>query len=245
MDGEDSKPMSIAFNSAPYWLDPNNPDEAFPNPELATIEPYGLLALGGDLSPQRLLNAYRCGIFPWFDTEQAILWWSPNPRAVLYPAELKISRSLSKTVRNKGFEVRFDTAFAEVVNACSQARQSSEGTWIDSRIKSAYLELHKLKHAHSAEAWLNGELVGGLYGVAIGQVFYGESMFYHQRDASKVAFVSLVRTLQHWGFQMIDCQMTTEHLLSLGAKEIPRREFNKKLDQWCTQAASEYAWKTL
>ena len=237
--------MSIAFNSAPYCLNPEDPYESFPDTELATIEPNGLLAIGGDLTPPRLLNAYRHGIFPWFDSKQPILWWSPNPRAVLYPAELKISRSLGKTMRNKGFEIRFDSAFAEVISACSQARQYSDDTWIDQRIKDAYLSLHQLGHAHSAEAWLEDELVGGLYGVTIGQVFYGESMFHHQRDASKVAFVSLVKYLQRWGFKMIDCQMTTDHLLSFGAKEVPRTEFTKNLDKWCELAASEQAWKKI
>ncbi len=235
--------MSIAFTSAPYYLNPEDPSEPFPDTELATIEPNGLLAVGGDLTPQRLLNAYRHGIFPWFDSKQPILWWSPNPRAVLYPEELKISRSLGKTIRNKGFEIRFDSAFAEVISACSQARQYSNDTWIDQRIKDAYLALNQLGHAHSVEAWLGHELVGGLYGVAIGKVFYGESMFHHQRDASKVAFVSLVKFLRQWGFKMIDCQMTTGHLLRFGAKEIARTEFTKNLDQWCELATSEQAWK--
>ena len=237
--------MSIAFNSAPYYLDPNNSDEEFPNVELATIEPNGLLAIGGDLSPQRLLNAYRHGIYPWFDTDQPILWWSPNPRSILYPSELKVSRSLNKTIRNKGFEIRFNSVFDKVIDACSEARQYSDGTWIDQRIKDGYLALHQLGHAHCAETWLDGELVGGLYGVAIGRVFYGESMFYHKRDASKVAFISLVKSLQQWGFAMIDCQMTTAHLLSLGAKEIQRQEFTNNLNQWCNQSVSKQAWETI
>ncbi len=237
--------MSIAFNGAPYCLDPDNPGEPFADVELATIEPNGLLAIGGDLSPQRLLNAYRHGIYPWFDAKQPILWWSPNPRSVLYPSELKISRSLNKTIRNKGFEIRFNSVFDKVINACSEARQYSDGTWIDQRIKDSYLTLHRLGHAHCAETWLDGELVGGLYGVAIGRVFYGESMFYHERDASKVAFISLVKALQQWGFAMIDCQMTTAHLLSLGAKEIRRQQFTSHLDQWCDQSVSEQAWKAI
>lgn len=236
--------MSIAFNSAPYWLDPENSDEAFPDVELASIEPNGLLAIGGDLSPQRLLNAYRHGIFPWFDSRQPLLWWSPNPRAVLYPAELKVSRSLSKALRNSGFVVRFDSDFEQVISACSQPRRYSEDSWIDPRIKAAYLELHRLGYAHSVETWLDAKLVGGLYGVAIGKVFYGESMFHRMRDASKVAFVSLVKALQSWGFEIIDCQMTTDHLLSLGAREIPRTEFRCHLDNWCEQSTSPLAWKS-
>lgn len=234
--------MSIAFNSAPYWLDPDNHDELFPDVELATMEPDGLLAIGGDLSPARLLNAYRHGIYPWFDSNHPLLWWSPNPRSVLYPSKLKVPRSLNKTIRNRGFEIRFDSAFTSVIDACSEARKYSDDTWIDQRIKSAYITLHELGHAHSAETWLDGELVGGLYGVAIGQVFYGESMFHKERDASKVAFVSLVRKLLAWKFQLIDCQMTTSHLLSLGAEEIRRQELTHHLNQWCDQSASKQAW---
>lgn len=234
--------MSIAFNSAPYPLDPDKPDQAFPDVELAAIQPDGLLAIGGDLSSTRLLNAYRQGIFPWFDRDQPILWWSPNPRLVLYPNDLKVSRSLRKTINNKNFEVRFDTAFSDVIDACSNARQYSDGTWIDQRIKEAYNELHHFGHAHCAETWLDNKLVGGLYGVAIGKVFYGESMFYEERDASKVAFVSLVSSLETWGFELIDCQMTTGHLLRLGAKEISRQEFSQHLNQFCDCTISEQAW---
>lgn len=237
--------MSIAFNSAPYPLDPDNPDQAFPDVELAAIQPDGLLAIGGDLSPTRLLNAYRHGIFPWFDSDQPILWWSPNPRLVLYPNDLKVSRSLRKTINNKNFEVRFDTAFSDVINACGKARQYSDDTWIDQRIKEAYKELHRLGYAHSAETWLDNKLVGGLYGVAIGKVFYGESMFYEERDASKVAFVSLVSSLQSWGFELIDCQMTTAHLVRLGAKEVSRQEFSQQLNQFCDYSTSEQAWSTV
>ena len=234
--------MSLTFNSAPYWLDPDNAEQDFPDVALATHEPNGLLAIGGDLSPLRLLKAYRRGIFPWFDKNQPILWWSPNPRAVLFPTELKISRSLKKTIKSQRFSIRFDTAFEETIEACSQPRVYSDDTWIDPRIKSAYCELHRLGHAHSAEAWRDNKLVGGLYGVAIGHVFYGESMFYHESDASKVAFVSLVETLVKWGYQLIDCQMTTEHLMRFGAREISRIEFGKHLEQWCHQATPPQAW---
>lgn len=237
--------MSIAFNSAPYPLDSDDPKQAFPDVELATIEPNGLLAIGGDLSSTRLLNAYRLGIFPWFDGNHPILWWCPNPRTVLFPSQLKVSRSLRKTINNKGFEIRFDHSFADVINACSKARQFNDDTWIDQRIKDAYTDLHDQGYAHSAEAWLDGRLVGGLYGVAIGKVFYGESMFYRERDASKVAFALLVSQLQDWGFELIDCQMTTSHLLSLGANEISRQEFTQQLHQLCDQSASEQAWSAV
>ncbi len=235
--------MSLTFNSAPYWLDPENIEQAFPDVSLATREPNGLLAIGGDLSPVRLLNAYRKGIFPWFDKNQPILWWSPNPRAVLFPNEIRISRSLRKTLKKNRFTLRFDNAFDDVINACSQPRQYSDDTWIDPRIKSAYTELHRLGYAHSSEAWLDGELVGGLYGVAIGRVFYGESMFYRETDASKIAFVNLVNHLQQWQYELIDCQMTTNHLVSLGAKEISRNEFSLLIEKWCQRAAPKQAWE--
>lgn len=234
--------MSIVFNSAPFLLDATDPDSDFPDVELAARQPDGLLAIGGDLTPRRLLKAYRQGIFPWFDKNQPLLWWAPNPRAVLFPDRLKVSRSLRKTLANKGFQVRFDHAFSEVLDACAAPRPYSRDTWIDSRIKSAYTILHQLGHAHSAETWLNGELAGGLYGVAIGCVFFGESMFYRERDASKVAFVALVQTLREWGYHMIDCQLSTRHLLSLGACEIPRREFSARLEQWCQQTPAGQAW---
>jgi leucyl/phenylalanyl-tRNA---protein transferase len=197
---------------------------AFPPVEQALKEPEGLVAAGGDLSPERLLAAYRRGIFPWYSRGQPILWWSPDPRAVLIPSELKVSRSLSKSIRNAGFVVRFDTAFADVIAACG-GNHRAEGTWIVSEMRTAYCQLHELGLAHSIEVWRGAELVGGLYGVALGRIFYGESMFSRVTDASKVALKFLCDELIRREFVLIDCQMATPHLLSLGAKLIPRPEF--------------------
>ena len=204
------------------WLRRDTP---FPPVESALRHPAGLLAAGADLSPQRLIDAYRLGIFPWFSAGEPILWWSPDPRMVLFPGEVKISRSLAKRLRRREFEVRLDTAFAEVMRACAAPRQGADGTWITPQMQQAYLRLHELGWAHSVETWVEGELVGGLYGIAIGRAFYGESMFARTSDASKVALAHLARHLESRGFGMIDCQMSTAHLESLGAREIPRREF--------------------
>lgn len=210
----------------PYWLDPNDTSYAFPPVEHALHEPDGLLAVGGDLTPERILNAYRHGIFPWFSPGQPILWWSPDPRAVLFPHQFKVARSLRKTINKGSFHVRFDTAFAQVIRACADTpRRGQPGTWITPEMQQAYIRLHQLGYAHSAESWQGEELVGGLYGIRLGRVFYGESMFSRKTDASKVAFVHLVRKLQDEGVVLIDCQVTTDHLLSLGAEEIPRRRF--------------------
>lgn len=211
------------------WLDS---DKTFPPLESALREPNGLLAAGGDLSPQRLLAAYTRGIFPWYSPGQPILWWSPDPRMVLFPDELKISRSLAKRLKRDDYEVRFDSAFRAVMQACSSTpREGQAGTWIVPEMIEAYCQLHHLGYAHSAETWIDGKLVGGLYGVGIGRMFYGESMFHHVTDASKIAFVHLIRQLQKQGCGMIDCQMHTPHLESLGAREIPRREFAVKLNE--------------
>lgn len=202
----------------------------FPQLSAALSEPNGLIAIGGDLSVSRLLNAYQHGIFPWFSEGEPILWWSPDPRMVLYPSELKISKSLKKTLKNKKFELRFNTTFREVITACSNtSRVEQPGTWITQDIIDAYCALHVAGYAISAEAWQNGELVGGCYGVKIGDMFYGESMFHLVTDASKVAFVSLVEYLKNQGVGMIDCQMKTKHLASFGAHEISRDDFIKQL----------------
>jgi leucyl/phenylalanyl-tRNA--protein transferase len=199
-------------------------DLVFPPPEQA--EPSGLLAVGGDLSPARLLLAYRLGIFPWPLVEKPLLWFSPDPRMVLRPGELRVSRSLAKTLRRGGFEVRLDQAFHRVVRRCAEIpRRGEGGTWITPDMATAYSRLHDLGYAHSAEAWLDGELVGGLYGVSLGCGFFGESMFADRPDASKVAFVVLVRQLERWGFDLIDCQVHTEHLARFGAREWSRRRF--------------------
>jgi leucyl/phenylalanyl-tRNA--protein transferase len=208
------------------WLRPRDP---FPPLERALEEPNGLLAAGGDLSPARLLEAYRRGIFPWFSEGEPILWWSPDPRMVLFPAELKVSRSLAKTLRNREYEVRADTAFRAVVEACAAPRRGQRGTWITAEMTEAYCRLHELGHAHCAETWIGGELAGGLYGVALGRAFFGESMFSRATDASKIALVHLVRQLRRWDFGIIDCQMNTPLLASFGAREIPRREFTRRL----------------
>ncbi|MFN2308561.1 MAG: leucyl/phenylalanyl-tRNA--protein transferase [Gammaproteobacteria bacterium] len=216
---------------APYWLDPEVPEAAFPPVELALRDPDGLLAIGGDLSPARLLRAYRQGIFPWFGPDQPILWWSPDPRTVLRPAGLKLSRSLRKTLRKAPFTITLDQDFAGVMKACAQPRVGAQGTWITPALRHAYGQLHQLGYAHSVEAWHAGELVGGLYGVALGRVFFGESMFTRRSDASKVAFVHLVCQLQRWGFVLIDCQVHTRHLASLGATSMPRAEFVAVLER--------------
>ena len=205
------------------WL---TAEPVFPPVEAALAEPNGLLAAGGDLSPGRILAAYRRGIFPWYSAGEPILWWSPDPRMVLFPNEMRISRSLAKVLRNCPYDVTLDTAFAQVVAGCAAApRQGQRGTWITVEMQAAYGRLHELGHAHSVEVWMDGELAGGLYGMAIGQAFYGESMFSRQRDASKIALAHLCVHLQRCGFGIIDCQMETKHLASLGARPIPRSEF--------------------
>lgn len=206
----------------------------FPEISSALCEPNGLIAIGGDLSLPRLLSAYRQGIFPWFSEGEPILWWSPDPRMVLFPSELKVADSLKKTLRKQKFEVRFNTAFRKVISACSHTlRSGQDGTWITQDIIDAYCALHEAGYAISAESWLDGKLAGGCYGVKIGSMFYGESMFHHVTDASKIAFVSLVEHLNNQGVGMIDCQMKTAHLASLGAREISRTEFIKKLAILC------------
>ena len=197
----------------------------FPPLTKAMREPNGLLAAGGDLSADRLVQAYRHGCFPWFSEGQPILWWSPDPRTVLFPEELHVSRSLAKLLRQQRYQVSFDRDFKAVIQACAGPRRDADGTWITDDMQNAYTELHARGHAHSVEVWDNGELVGGLYGLAMGQLFFGESMFSRADNASKFGFITLARHLQAWGFVLIDCQMPTPHLESLGARSIPRREF--------------------
>jgi leucyl/phenylalanyl-tRNA---protein transferase len=204
--------------------------ETFPPLGLALREPNGLLCAGGDLTPQRLVLAYLNGIFPWYSPGEPILWWSPDPRMVLFPAEFRTSRSLRKTLRNGNYSVRLDTRFKAVIQACARTpRKDQPGTWITAEIQAAYTRLHELGYAHSVETWIDETLVGGLYGIAIGKMFYGESMFAHTTDASKIAIAHLVRYLGDRGFGMIDCQMNTHHLASLGAREIPRDDFIDRL----------------
>jgi len=229
-------------DTAPFWIDSNDPEIAFPDVELALRDPDGLLALGGDLSVQRLLHAYRQGIFPWFGARQPILWWSPDPRLVLYPQDLHISRSLARTLRSDRFRVTLDRDFPSVIEHCAAPRPGQAGTWITPEMQTAYTELHAAGYAHSVECWLDDQLAGGLYGVAIGRIFFGESMFARVPDASKVAFVRLVRELQRREFRLIDCQVHTAHLASLGAATVPRREFVRILDESCGRDAVAGRW---
>jgi leucyl/phenylalanyl-tRNA--protein transferase len=217
-------------------------DTPFPPLSSALKHPNGLLAAGGDLSPRRLLEGYRRGIFPWFTEGDPILWWSPDPRMVLFLAEFKISRSLGKTLRNRRYEVRFDSAFARVVAGCAASRKGESGTWIGEAMMAAYLELHRLGYAHSVETWIDGDLAGGLYGVAIGRMFFGESMFSLVRDASKIALAALVAHLKSAGFGLIDCQMHTRHLETLGAREIPRARFSRLLEELVHYTSSPGTW---
>lgn len=217
-------------------------DTPFPPLEQALIEPNGLLAAGGDLSPERLISAYRQGIFPWFNQEEVILWWSPNPRMVLFPQELKISRSLHKTLKKNHYQIRTDSAFTQVMQACAAPREKQTGTWIHPEMIAAYTALHQRGIAHSVETWVDGELVGGLYGVAIGKAFFGESMFSRVPDASKIALVYLVRQLERQGYGLIDCQMKTAHLMSMGAREIPRLQFSKLLGKLTDQPEQNRKW---
>ena len=214
-------------------------DCAFPSINQALSEPNGLIAIGGDLSPTRLLSAYKQGIFPWYSAGEPIMWWSPSPRMVLFPGELKISSSLKKTLKKNLFEVRFNTDFRQVISACSltprgeQAEDNQSNTWISEEMINAYCKLHNLGYTVCAESWLNNKLVGGCYGIKIGHMFYGESMFHTQTDASKVAFVYLVNQLKNQGVGMIDCQMKTPLLASFGGREIEREAFMQKLNFFC------------
>ena len=224
----------------------------FPPLEQALTQPNGLLAAGGALDPQWLLTAYRQGIFPWFNPGEPILWWSPDPRLVLLPEAFRISRSLRKTLRRRLFELRVDSAFSAVIEACAAPRAPAPGTWISAEMRAAYLTMHELGYAHSVECWRDDRLVGGLYGMALGKVFFGESMFSIDTDASKVALAHLVRFLRLKGYVMIDCQMKTAHLMSMGAREISRQQFRDTLDQhactlqplrrWPTESVADMDW---
>lgn len=222
------------------WLESG---DAFPPLSRALRDPNGLLAAGGDLTPQRLVEAYSRGIFPWFNPGEPILWWSPDPRMVLFPGELRVSRSLNKTLKKRDYDIRVDTAFAAVMEGCAEPRSGRHGTWITSSMIAAYLNLHRMGLAHSVETWRHGELIGGLYGVALGRMFYGESMFSRASDASKIAFVHLVRQLERWGFGLIDCQMKTAHLASLGAREIPRKAFVQRLAELIESSDEPGHWQ--
>jgi leucyl/phenylalanyl-tRNA--protein transferase len=213
----------------------------FPPPDYA--DPSGLIAVGGDLSSERLLEAYRVGIFPWYSEDQPILWWSPDPRFVLELDQFKISRSLGKKLRRRVFHVSFDRVFDDVIAACAAVpREGQSGTWITPEMQEAYIKLHGLGFAHSVEAWFEGQLVGGLYGVSLGKAFFGESMFHRKPDASKVALAILVENLKKWGFHFIDSQMATEHMNRLGATEIPRRIFLRRLRSALRHSTKRGKW---
>jgi leucyl/phenylalanyl-tRNA--protein transferase len=223
------------------FLAPQDP-RSFPDVRRALRHPNGLLAAGGDLSPERLLGAYRRGIFPWFSEGDPILWWSPDPRTVLFPEGLKRSRSLRKRLRRRLLGVTMDRDFGAAIRACAAPRPAAGGTWIVPEMIGAYEALHRLGWAHSVEVWEGDRLVGGLYGVALGRIFYGESMFSRADDASKVALVHLCQRLHDWGFGAIDCQMQTEHLASLGALELRRPAFLALLERWCTMPGRPGSW---
>jgi leucyl/phenylalanyl-tRNA--protein transferase len=214
------------------WLKPTDPPDAFPPVTRALTDPDGLLCVSRNLPVERLLDAYGHGIFPWYSPGEPVLWWSPDPRMVLFPDEFKVSRSLGKTLRNRGFRVTFDTCFETVIAQCADSgTRSLEGTWISPAMRAAYSELHRLGHAHSVEVWLEQRLVGGLYGLLLGRVFFGESMFSTAADASKVALHGLVRWLRNRNVELIDCQVASDHLFTLGARLIPRAEFIAQLER--------------
>jgi len=225
-----------------YLLDPRNSQTPFPNVEMAEREPDGLLAMGGDLSVTRLVNAYRRGIFPWFGVGDPILWWSPDPRTILFPDRLRISRTLRKTLRKGRFGATMDRDFNAVITACAQPRATDNGTWLVPEMIAAYRRLHRRGFAHSVEVWWDGALAGGLYGVALGRVFFGESMFTRVSDASKVALIHLCGRLSKQGFQLIDCQTVTAHMIRMGAEPIPRADFVRMLDRWCPLPDRRGSW---
>lgn len=224
-----------------FWLRAAPEEHWFPDPSGALTEPNGLLAAGGDLSPSRLLEAYRRGIFPWYEAGQPILWWSPDPRAVLWPSELHISRRLARRLRGDAFRVSIDQDFAAVVAGCAD-RGPDTGTWITPAMERAYTRLHALGHAHSVEVWREDMLAGGLYGVALGRVFFAESMFSAVTDASKIALACLTRLLQRNRFRLIDCQLPSAHLSRLGCREMPRQEFLNRVEKWCREPAAPMRW---
>lgn len=226
-----------------HWLPTACPPDAFPEVSQALSEPNGLLAAGGDLSTERLIYAYTHGIFPWYSDHEPILWWSPNPRAVLYPSQLKISRSLKKVLNRKVFNITLDSAFRDVLNACAEPRHYGPGTWLTVPLREALCRLHAEGIAHSVECWIDGRLVGGLYGLAFGKVFFGESMFSKHTNASKVALVHLVWQLKRWNFALIDCQVESAHLSSLGATNISREDFVELLNKYSHTKEHQGKWQ--
>lgn len=226
------------------WLDPSNPNVPFPNVSKALINPEGLLAAGGDLSQRRLLKAYSKGIFPWYEEGQPILWWSPNPRGVLYTEKLYISNRLRRTLRNHPWTITFDGDFKKTIKSCAAPRSYARGTWITKEMIEAYVNLHEQGFAHSVELWdKNEQIIGGIYGVLIGKMFFGESMFSFQTNASKIALVYLVAHLNYWGFPLLDCQLPSKHLESLGAESISRDKYIKCIKFLCNEDYSKFEWK--
>lgn len=223
-----------------YWPNDNVLETNFPPLEKALRDPDGLLAIGGELSKDRLLDAYKKGIFPWYNEGQPIMWWSPDPRCVLIPDEIIISRSLAKNLRQKKFTLTYDQAFLDVINACAAERNGIADTWITAKMKEAYFSLYKLGYAHSIECWLNDTLVGGLYGIALGKIFFGESMFSSESNASKIALVHLTQELEQRDFKLIDCQVHSKHLQTLGAKPIKRELFAQFLKNYCNDEKTSF-----
>ena len=223
------------------WLE-NNP-VIFPNPETAQEEPNGLLAAGGNLESDTLITAYKKGIFPWFDDDSPILWWSPNPRSVIKPSDIHISKSMRKTLKKTPFKITCDTAFEQVIRRCSKPRNYTDDTWITEEMVEAYCNLHNEGIAHSVEVWEGNNLVGGLYGICIGRMFFGESMFSNVDNASKIAFITLCKNLADCHFELIDCQVSSEHLNSLGAIDIDRQLFTEKIDLLCNEKPSQSPWQ--
>ena len=225
-----------------FWISANRYEDNFPPISEALTDPDGLLAAGGELTIERLLEAYRHGIFPWYNHTQPILWWSPDPRTVLFPGQAHISRSLKKTLNKNLFTFTFDQVFSEVITECSAPRDEDNGTWLTPEMIDAYINLHKNNHAHSIECWQDNKLVGGLYGVSVGRVFFGESMFSRVTDASKACLVKLSEYLQEWDYDLIDCQVESDHLGRMGAEQITREEFANHLIQSCSKAPAKQAW---
>jgi len=227
------------------YLDPNLPEQPFPRVKHALKDPDGLIAVGGCLSPERLINAYKHGIFPWYNPGDPLLWWSPNPRLCLLPNQFKPSKSLQRLARKNNFTVRIDQSFNAVIKACAMPRKTQPETWISPEMINAYQTLHNIGVAHSIEVYRNNTLVGGLYGLGIGQVFFGESMFHTESNASKLAFYFLIGKLREWNYQLIDCQVKSEHLINWGAQELPRDEFIALVNQYSTRYTAVDAWRKI